>query len=341
MKKWKEELREKRLILVLFSIALFLIASSCGKKGDPIPKGSPVPENISDLTGEVKDGVLFLSFSIPKKNKDGSDIKNLEGFKVFKSCGGCLGSYDLFRDIKMDSKKGFTEHGGRIYLFDDDLVKGFQYTYKVFAYTKAMVRANTSNTFTIKWDATPPPPKGLKAREDDETVELAWLKEDGFLYNIYRHDKDIYPLFPLNNKPLATTMFKDTGLDNNRQYRYDVRAVLQKDGILWEGEGAKVDAVPKDQTPPAMPLEVKAEQKDKGIAITWKEGKEKDIKGYNIYRINGSKTEKLNEEPIKGNIFLDNNPPDVRYLSYYVTAVDMVGNESEASQEHIIMLKTR
>ncbi|MCX7966750.1 MAG: hypothetical protein N2596_09020, partial [Syntrophorhabdaceae bacterium] len=70
-------MREKRAILILFSIAIFFTALSCGKKADPIPKGRPIPEDIVDLKGEVKDGVLFLSFTIPKRNKDGTEAKNI------------------------------------------------------------------------------------------------------------------------------------------------------------------------------------------------------------------------------------------------------------------------
>ena len=332
-------MREKRLILILFSIALFFTALSCGKKGDPIPRGLPIPEDIKDLSGEVKDGVLFLSFSIPKRNKDGTEIKNLEGFKIYKGCGGCIGAFELFRDIKIDSKQGLTVYGGRLYLFDDDLRKGQAYSYKVIPYTKTTVRGNESNVFTIKWEDTPEPPSGLAVKEDDESVGLEWKAQEGILYNVYRRDDDTYPLFPLNDRPLITPSYRDKGLINNKRYIYEIRAIKEKNGFLWEGEGARIEATPKDKTPPGIPIDVRAERRDRAVALTWRQQTEKDLKGYHVYRINAGVTERLTGEPIRENMYIDDKTPDSRYISYYVTSVDINGNESEASQEQIIMLK--
>lgn len=332
-------MREKKIILILFSIALFFSVISCGKKGDPIPRGLPIPEDITDLTGEVKDGVLFLSFTIPKKNKDGSEIKNLEGFRVYKGCGSCFGVLNLFKDIKMDSQQGYTIYNGRLFIFDDDLQEGQAYSYKVIPYTRNIVRGNESNTFTIKWNAPPKPPSGLTKKEEDEAVELEWKKEDGILYNVYRWVDNTYPLFPLNSKPLAISKYRDSGLINDKRYSYEVRAVMEKAGMLWEGEGARIEATPRDNTPPGIPLDVQAEHKDGSIALTWRWGTEKDLMGYYVYRISDGITERLTKEPVRTNTFTDDKIPDSRYLSYYVTSVDMNGNESEPSQEQIIMLK--
>jgi len=332
-------LKEKRVILILFSIAILFSVLSCGKKGNPIPRGLPIPEEIKDLTGEVKDGVLFLSFSIPKKNKDGSEIKNLEGFRMYKGCGGCFGVFELLKDIKIDSQYGYTIYGGRMFIFDDDLKKGQIYSYKVVPYTKNITRGGDSNIYTIKWDDVPEPPSGFMKREEDEAIELEWKKEDGVLYNIYRRIDNTYPLFPINNKPLAVSKYRDSGLINNKRYMYEIRAVREKDGMLWEGEGSKIEATPRDNVPPGVPMDVKAELRDTSIVLTWRWGTEKDLKGYYIYRINGAVTERLTKEPIRTNTFIDYKLPKGRYLSYYITSIDMNGNESGPSQEQIIMLK--
>jgi hypothetical protein len=63
---------------------------------------------------------------------------------------------------------------------------------------------------------------------------------------------------------------------------------------------------------------------------------EKDLGGYNVYRIMGSQAVKLNGTPVKETTFLDTAAPDFRFIAYHVTAVDAEGNESEPSQESII-----
>ncbi|MCX5805196.1 MAG: hypothetical protein NT010_03870 [Proteobacteria bacterium] len=331
--------KKKYIVILSISIMVMLLFASCGKKGDPMPKGLPIPGGINDLTGEVKDGMLFLSFSIPSKNIDGSEQKDLAGFKIFKACGSCMGTFEPFKDLSLDNRKGFLIQDGKVSFYDNELMAGFQYGYKVYPYTKKGTRGDPSNTFTVKWEKTPDPVKDVSLKESDGKVELSWQKEEGFMYNVYRYDDNIYPLFPLNKTPISISYFLDTGLENEKTYAYEVRKVQVKEGIKREGEGIKISATPKDMSPPAVPSLVKAEKKDGGVLITWKENTEEDFAGYNIFRISSGKAEKLNDEPLEENMYFDKNIPDNRYISYYVTSLDETGNESEPSREVIIIVK--
>ena len=218
-------------------------------------------------------------------------------------------------------------------------MNGFEYGYRVYPYTKKGTRGDTSNTFTIKWEKPPEAPKDVSVSADDGMVELKWPKEEGYLYNVYRYNGATYPLFALNQARLAAGSFMDSGLTNNTKYTYEVRKVKEIGGIFREGEGIKVKATPIDKTPPRQPEMVKAVKKGNLVSITWKENTEKDLAGYNIYRVIGSKKEKINRELIKENSFLDKKIPDERFVSYYVTALDEAGNESEPSRESIVILK--
>lgn len=313
---------------------------SCGKKGDPQPKMLPLPGGINDLSGEVRDGLLFLSFSVPAKNKDGSAIQDLAGFKIVKSCGSCIGaSFEPFKDLGLDTEEGYVIYEGRVYVYDDDLTNGYQYAYKVYPYTKRGTRGDVSNTFIVKWEQPPGLPGDISVKEDDRRIELTWRKEEGASYNVYRYDGGVYPIFPINKAPLTTPYFVDSGLENGKVYSYEVRKVQTKGVLRSEGEGLKVKATPKDSTPPASPMELKPEKMPEGVQLTWKAGREKDLEGYNIFRISGSKAEKINIGHVKENMFLDNKTPDIRYVSYYITAVDVSGNESSPSKEVIVVLQ--
>jgi len=339
LKRLTGPLREKRYIVII-SIILVLLFVSCGKKGDPKPKALPLPGGINDLTGEVRDGLLFLSFSVPSKNKDGSAIKDLAGFKIVKSCGSCLGSsFELFKDLSLEAEQGYVIYGGRIYIYDDALANGYQYAYKVYPYSKKGTRGDESNKFIIIWEQPPGLPGDISVKEDDGRIEMSWKKEEGISYNVYRFEGDVYPLFPVNKTPLTTPYFVDSGLENGKEYTYEVRKLQVKGGLLTEGEGVKVKATPDDSTPPASPMSVKAEKTQEGVRITWKENQEKDLDGYDVFRIVAGKPEKINAALVEDNMFLDSNLPAIRYVSYYVVAVDEAGNESRASREEIVMLE--
>ncbi len=330
-------MHRKKLILIVSLILLTLI--SCGKKGNPLPKGLPVPAGISDLRGDVKDSLLFISFTIPTRNQDGTEVRDLEGFRILKGCGGCAGGLERWKDIRLTDKEGYTIRDGRLYTYDNDLKEGFDYGYRVFAFTTKGIQGEGSNTFSITWQKTPPPPKNVTAKAGDARVTLTCEKEQDAFYNVYRIEEGIYPLFALNTSPLGTCELTDMGLQNGREYRYEVRAVRIYNGIPFEGEGTIIAAVPKDMTPPAPPKDLKLEKKGAGVYLSWAPNTESDVAGYNIYRLRGGKAEKINKDVVKRPSFQDDGTGKERYLSYYVTAVDLPGNESPPSREEIIILK--
>jgi hypothetical protein len=325
--------------ILIASIAILFLFVGCGKMSPPMPIGIPVLGGIQDLAGEVKDGLLFLSFTMPARDKDGADLSDLAGFKVLKSCGSCMGGFEPFREIVLDDNKGYTIANGRVYLYDDDHMNGFQYSYRVHPVTKRGTVGEPSNIVVITWQTPPDPPRNVTAVGNDGRVDFTWTQDASYSYNVYRFKDNVYPLFPVNKGLLTKPYFMDTGLENGKTYAYEVRAVFEKGGVRREGAGTKVEATPIDKIPPAIPREVKAELKGKGVLITWKKNGEMDLSGYNVYRIGSGKTEKLNKEILSQLFFLDEKPPALRYVSYYVTAVDNAGNESDPSRESIIILK--
>ncbi len=329
----------KKASILIFSIAAVLLFCACGKKAPPKPTVLPLAGGINDLAGDVKDGVLFLSFSVPQKNRDGSEVTDLGGFRVFKSCGTCSGIFEPFRSISLEDQKGYTIERGRLYIYDDDLASGVEYGYRVYPYTRKGTPGDPSNTFGIKWETPPDLPGGVKVSTDDQIAELAWQYEPQFFYNVYRYTGSTYPIFPLNESRLPGSSFMDTGLTNGVQYTYEVRKVRETGGIFREGRGVKITAIPVDKTPPRVPQEVRGEKRANTVLVTWRENTDKDIAGYNIYRIvNGSK-EKINGNLVKADSFLDQKVPNERYVSYTVTAMDTAGNESDSSRESIVILR--
>jgi hypothetical protein len=329
----------KNIILIL-SIGFLCLVFSCGKKGAPEPKKLPIPEGIGELSGEVKDGVLFLSFAIPDKNMDGSKMVDLAGFKVQKSCVSCGGTFETFKEIRLDDDKGFTIVRNRVYIYDDQLVNGYKYSYRVYPFIAKGTLSDPSKVFSIQWQEPPDKPAGtVSVIVNDGRVELSWLPEPGFSYNVYRRDNGIYPLFPVNRDPLTTPFFVDSGLKNGHKYTYEIRKVKVAEKKNWEGEGLRVEATPVDLRPPSMPSGVKAEKRGSVVQVSWLKNKEDDVAGYNVYRIIGRTEQKLTKIPIKDTVFIDHNIGDNRYLSYYVTSVDLSGNESEPSREIIIIVR--
>ena len=328
--------------IFVISVLMLLSLISCGKKGLPMPKGAPMPETVGDFKGEVKDDVLFLSFIKPAADRsgaEGSGPPTWTVFKVSKSCTGCGGSLEPWREIRLTDKTGYTTHGGRLYFYDDDLKPGLDYVYRVVPFTETGIQGAVSNLYTIKWQRTPRPPRDVAVKEDDQGVAISWTNEETFFYNVYRFTDDVYPLEPINQALLATTPFTDRTARYGQRYRYEVRAVRLEGTMRWEGQGTAVTTVLRDRTPPDIPRNVAAERKENGMMINWEKSVEGDLLGYNIYRVGPGKPEKLNKEPVTEPHFLDETLGRPPYVSYYVTAVDHAGNESGSSREIIVILK--
>lgn len=329
----------KSLTFVL-SLGILCLIISCGKKGNPVPKNLPVPGGINDLSGEVKDGVLFLSFTMPTKNRDGSDIVDLGGFRIMKGCSSCSAALGTLKEVYLDDTRGFTIQGNRLYIYDDDLATGYQYAYRVHPVTKKGTAGDPSNVFSIQWEEPPPKPAGpVSVKVNDGGVELSWPQDEGYSYNVYRRDEDIYPLFPANKELLVKPFFVETGLTNGQKYLYEIRKVKEKAGLRWEGESLKVEATPRDLTPPSVPMGVKAEKRGGAARISWMASDDKDLAGYNVYRLVAGKAQKLTKTPVQETFFTDRDVAPYRYLSYHVTSIDLSGNESEPSTESVVVLK--
>jgi hypothetical protein len=329
----------KKSILVVSMIMLVSLIS-CGKKAPPLPKGVAPAVAVGDFRGEVRDGVLFLSFVMPPGKVDSTEPKGLAGFKALRSCTGCRGGLEPWREVRLTDKTGYTIYNGRLYFYDDDLRQGQDYVYQVIPYTDKGIVGASSNIYSIKWELTPKPPKRVSAKAEDRRVDLSWSEEQGVLYNVYRFDDDTYPIEPLNKLILSVTLFTDRTVQNGKRYKYEVRSVRPAGTMRWEGEGTAVEAIPQDKTAPAPPHSLKAVKKEGSVMISWEKNAEEDFLGYAVYRIGMGGPEKLNKEPLRDAEFVDTTVPGtLRYVSYYVTAVDRAGNESGPSRELIIMLK--
>lgn len=329
----------RKYTILAISIMIAFCGASCGKKGNPVPKGLPIPQEIQDLRGNVRDGLLFLSFAIPTKNKDGTDVTILEGFKIMKSCRACIGGLEVLKNIRLTDTRGFTILEGRLYTYDNDLRAGFDYIYQVVPYTKTGTELQPSNAYSIRWEAVPPPPSGVSVKEEDGSLVLTWGKENGYLYNVYRLQGDTYPLSPLNPDPLQTATFTAGGLENAKMYVHEVRAVRMSGTVGFEGEGTAVKGTPVDKTPPAPPRDFIAEKRNETVSLSWATNGEPDLRGYFVYRVVSGKPERLQKDPTRETSFVDRSPGPHRYLTYYVTAVDVLGNESAPSREQVIILR--
>lgn len=94
----------------------------------------------------------------------------------------------------------------------------------------------------------------------------------------------------------------------------------------------------QDTTPPASPSGLEGISGDETVELTWNANVEDDLAGYNIYRSESSFSDitdmnPVNESPITGTEFTDENLQNGTTYYYRLTAIDDSENESNTSGE--------
>jgi predicted small lipoprotein YifL len=105
--------REKALFLVIFGL-VFLEFMACGKKGPPFLPESNIPFRVQELTGEWKNGTVFLRGRVAASQGQDRDRSHVRGCKVYHGwyalektpCDGCPVDYAGFREINDEVLKG-------------------------------------------------------------------------------------------------------------------------------------------------------------------------------------------------------------------------------------------
>ena len=303
-------------------IAFALLLAACGVKAPPTPPDLIVPEAPGDLRAIVREGRLYLSWGLPKKNVDGSKPADIVEFEILRgegSCPRCPISLSPWREIEVPE-------GKEAFLWEDThLEAGMTYRYRVRGVNHWGFAGPPSNEVRVTWIAPPPPPRGVFAKGDDRRVYLHWEGIKGaWGYHVYRREEgEGYPLEPVG-RVKGEEEFADRGVLNGKRYFYVVRTLARSGETLIEGGSSEeVTVIPEDLTPPSPPVGLVAFLKEGTVELDWFPSEEEDVLGYYVYRkgCEELRFERLNSFPLKETAYSD-RPPSKGCYVYAVGAVD-------------------
>lgn len=253
-------IHESPLRTVAVLLLLLILLAGCGKKGPVRPLKQPLPTAPEALSVQQKGDRFLVSWRPPVRNQDGSELTNLEKFKIYKmrydladDCPECRDTSVLLLEVDLDYLRDVSRIGDRIYLWDGELEAGFGYQYRVVP-INTRGRDGAQARLRVPFVVPPPPPVRLTAENHDRMVRLRWqppaevaAEAERVGFNVYRREgSDAFPLLPVNREIQVEPTFEDYSVENGRTYEYAVRTVVRSLGARVESQlSGTVKATPQ------------------------------------------------------------------------------------------------
>jgi chitodextrinase len=201
---------------------------------------------------------------------------------------------------------------------DSGLAAGETHGYAIIAVdTHGNRSAATAAVVETPPDRTAPDaPTGLTATAGDGRVTLTWTantEPDLAGYLVLRDGAEV--------ATVPTPAYTDTGLTNDRRYRYEVVAVDTSANASTASQAAS--ATPTDRTAPAVPTGFTAVGGDGQVELSWTASTEPDLAGYVLLR-DGAEIDRPT-----GTTYTDAGLTNDRTYAYALVAVDDRGNASD------------
>ena len=192
-----------------------------------------------------------------------------------------------------------------------------------------------SNVVKILPRTPPAPPSRIETQPNADGINVAWQSDDPEVgFRVYRRDvaSRAYGTPIAEPQPDARSHLDKTGLFGS-SYVYSVTTVSQEAPLVESALAAEREVQYEDRYPPPPPTGLIVLAEPGRARVLWEPSAADDLAGYLVYRqaADGSGFDRLTDEPGLELEYLDTAVTSGRGYSYYVSAVDRDGNESEAS----------
>jgi hypothetical protein len=339
-------------------LLLIVLLSGCGRKTPLVPPQKLVPVKINDLRFDLDESGVTLKWSYPTKMENGDKLQAIESFEIYRAvipeeefCQGCPVQYEDALVIDGGSLPASGETSTAVYR-EGYLQSGYRYLYKVRSRAGWWYPSADSNVVSFVRGVPPKAPQGLRIEAGDMTLALSWepvseniedkTLEEFPLYQVYR--KKGSQDFTAVASPFREATFIDTGLINEKNYIYKVRALVRYGETLQAGAASQpADGMPRDLIPPPQPQQLVAVEIPAGVKLVWQTVQTDDLGGYRIYRRaeESVEPEMIAEVGPRQNQYIDRTATAGRKLFYSVTSFDTAHavNESPPAAEAVVDLR--
>jgi hypothetical protein len=352
---------------------MLAVAAGCGSPGVPEPPSLELARPVRDLKAFRKGDEVHLNWSVSTETTDHHIFRHAGAMQICRGLGQALHTCgtpvtEQTTPTLSDSQKSGKVHNhsaGRSpnpqASYTDHLSPTLEMqspasnlVYAVNILNSYGKSAGLSNQVRVPSAPTLPAPSGFGAKLTSQGVNLTWtpvsvppeIPKLRYAYRIYRRDGKTgndsiageVPVMGTTTPNLLDTSFV---WEETYDYRATVVTFIEDPSALEQVEGEDTSSlriVAHDIFPPATPTGLEAAYSGPGqrpfVDLIWNASSEPDFAGYNVYRSEtNSQVTKINNDLVKVPAFRDSSVVPGHKYSYSVTAVDVRGNESPASEK--------
>jgi hypothetical protein len=329
----------------------------CGVQGPPRPPRLERPAAIADFSVVQVGQALEIRFSIPRQTSAGErltkplEVEILRGVEPPGTGLSKLPEPEVWITLTrnewlpyaQDDTVSYPAHlteqefrtwrGQTLVLAVRTLTRGFRHR---------ALESDPSNRVDVPIVDVSEPVVGVAVVTTEKALEVRFAPPAEMLsgqplhglaaYRIYRSNTDERASFEMIGETAAPP-YRDSQFEFGRTYYYRVQAVFGEPGHWALSDASQVAKVtPRDTFPPAAPRGLTGIYSAGGVELVWTANSESDLVGYNVYRLRDPTPLRLNKELLRTPVFRDTTAEPGGTFRYYVTAVDLAGNESRPSE---------
>jgi hypothetical protein len=350
-------------------LALAAIAGGCGKAGDPEPPLRVIPRAAGDLTAQQRGLEVILRFGYPQVTTAGRTLPTVDRVEVWglvrplteppaadadqgepqapqpavpppldpRELAGATSLQGALTGDEVTAAASGDQLVVRLPIQRPEGREGRWYTVRTGSGRELSAFSNQAVLVTT---APPEPPRGLRASAGGEGIELSWQAEateaaavEGF--HVYRRNATARDFAePVGFAGPDDRSLTDRGAGFGQRYVYAVTAVASRVPLVESAIAATTEVDYRDRFAPPPPGALVALSEPGRVRLLWDASNVPDVAGYHVYRRTGEAGEwrRLTDQPAATPEWTDGELPAAATVSYRVTAIDRLGNESEPGE---------
>src|SRR5271166_1268187 len=302
----------------------------CGSVGEPLYPVLNIPSRVTDLAAVERGDKMAVTFTIPPLTTEGIKLETIGSIELRIGPNPDEDGFHPDRwaasatrvDVPAPSQPGQIVASAPI---RDWVGKEVFIGVRIL---NARGRPSAWSNF-VNRTVQPPlaTPTDFRATPVTEGVRLEWKAPSESKFRIYR--KTAEQQTPVELATVETSEYVDGTSEYGKAYEYYVQG-LNGDA---ESDAASLPGAvtPVDTFAPATPTNVTASTGIGAIELGWERAAERDFKEYRVYRSTDDEPFEKIAEGLEGPSYSDSKVEPGKRYRYRITALDQVGNESQAS----------